>query len=116
MRYLGLTGLFALLRQEKAAGAWEGSLRLRGLHSLKTFAKLVLSQFDEAQGCRVHAVAEAGRPRPIVEDVTEVGVARPAGDCGALYAEGTVGCFDDVLFCDWLPEARPAGAGVELGL
>src|SRR5262249_42194654 len=63
-----------------------------------------------------HAVAEAGRPRAVGEDVPEVGVAAAAEDLGPLHEEAPVVLGLDGLGCDRLGEARPAGAGLELGL
>ena len=69
---------------------------------------------DEAQRHPIHAVAKAGRLRAVVEDVAEMRIAERAGDRGAHHAEGLVLDLDDVLLGDRLPEARPAGAGIEL--
>src|ERR1700686_5251601 len=80
----------------------------------------------KASGCRwcsrmkcqrkaVHAVAQAGRLRPIVEDVAEVAAAAAAVDFGPQHSEGTVfGLADRVL--QRLIEARPAGAALEFRL
>ena len=67
------------------------------------------------QRCRIHAVAQAGRRRPVVEDVAQVGIAAAAQRLDANHAEAAVLALHDVGGGDRLPEARPAGAGIELG-
>ena len=37
-----------------------------------------------------------------------------AGNRGSHHAQRHIGNFMDILFGDWLPKARPAGAGFEL--
>src|SRR5271169_3763601 len=69
----------------------------------------------EHQGKAVHAVAQAGRFGPIVEDVTEMAAAAAAMNLGAQHAEGAVlGCADGVL--QRLVKTRPAGAALEFRL
>src|SRR5512141_645596 len=63
----------------------------------------------------VHAVAQAGRLRPIVEDVAEMAAAAAAVDLGPQHAEGTVLGLADGVF-QRLIEARPAGAAFEFRL
>ena len=66
--------------------------------------------------CRgVHAVALAGRPRAIVEDMAEVRVAAPAGDRGPIHPQAGIASFQHVFSRDGLPEAGPARARLELG-
>src|SRR3984957_16595148 len=63
----------------------------------------------------VHAVAQAGRLRSVVEDVAEMTAAAAAVNFGAQHSEGTVlGLADRVL--ERLIKTRPAGAALELGL
>src|SRR5580692_1669602 len=63
----------------------------------------------------VHAVAQAGRLRPVVEDVTEMAAAAAAMNFGPQHPEGAVfGLADRVV--ERLIEARPAGAALEFGL
>src|SRR5688572_28806663 len=69
---------------------------------------------DEAHRRRVHAVAQAGRPRAVGEDVAEVGVAVLAAHLGARHPQLLVGLLDDVVLLERLPEGGPAGAGVVL--
>ena len=61
-------------------------------------------------------IPQARRPRPIVEHVTDVGVAQLARDGGALHAEAHVDLFIDIVLVDRLPEARPAGVRFEFRL
>src|SRR5580698_7240121 len=63
----------------------------------------------------VHAIAQAGRLRPVVEDVTEMAAAAAAMNFGPQHPEGAVfGLADGVL--ERLIETRPAGAALEFGL
>jgi hypothetical protein len=45
-----------------------------------------------------------------------MGIALAAEHFGAVHAEAAVGFLGDVLFGDGGPEARPARAGLELGV
>src|SRR5258707_10610545 len=63
----------------------------------------------------VHAVAQAGRLRPVVEHMTEMTAATAAVHLGAQHAERPVGRGADGVF-ERLVETRPAGAAFELGL
>src|ERR1700686_5785476 len=63
----------------------------------------------------VHAVAQAGRLRPVVEDVTEMAAATAAVNFGARHPEGPVfGLADGVL--ERLVKTWPAGAAFEFRL
>src|SRR3981081_4055455 len=63
----------------------------------------------------VHAVAQPGRLRPIVEDVTEMAAAGAEVNFGPQHPEGPVfGLADGVL--ERLVKARPAGAALEFRL
>src|SRR3981081_4481572 len=69
----------------------------------------------EFQRKAVHAVAQAGRLRPIVEDVTEMAAAAAAVNFGSQHPKGAVfGLADGVL--ERLIETRPAGAALEFRL
>ena len=69
----------------------------------------------EVERAGVDAVAQAGRLGAVVEDVAEVGVAAAADDFGAAHEEAVVGLGLDGVVDRLVEEARPAGAGVELG-
>ena len=69
----------------------------------------------EAQRHRVHAIAQAGRFRTVVEHVTEMRVAQGAAHLGARHAEHAILDLAHVLRRDGLPETRPAGAGIVFG-
>ena len=95
---------------------------LRHIH--RSFASLEMTELEtdhvhrsrslhEAQRRGVHAVAEMGGFRAIVEDVAEVGVAFGAGNRGADHAESRVTDLGYVFFGDGRPEAGPSGTGVE---
>jgi hypothetical protein len=68
---------------------------------------------DEAESCRVDAVAEAGRGGAVGEDMAEVGVALGGAGLGANHAVGFVGDFLNIFFGERLGEAGPTGAGIE---
>src|SRR5258707_15280281 len=63
----------------------------------------------------VHAVAQAGRLRPIVEHVAEMAAATAAVNFGPQHPKSAVLGFADGVF-ERLIKARPAGAALELGL
>src|SRR6202044_946126 len=69
----------------------------------------------ECQGCRVDAIAQPRRRRPVVKDVAQVRITPFAG-YRHTHAPAVVFGFRNVLFGDRLPEARPAGTGIELRL
>ena len=70
----------------------------------------------ELQRAGVDAVALAGRVRAVVEDVAQVAAAARADDLGAPHEEAVVGPGLDPVVGHRVPEARPPGAGVELGV
>src|SRR5690606_16665946 len=70
----------------------------------------------QAERRRVHAVALAGRLRAVVEDVAEVAVAAGAARLDPHHAVRAVFEEPDPVRRDGLPEARPARAGLVLGL
>jgi hypothetical protein len=69
----------------------------------------------EFQRHAVHAIAQAGRLRAVVEDVAEMAAAAMARDRSPRHAERAVGRFVDRLV-ERRPKARPAGAAFEFGL
>src|SRR5947207_7494629 len=70
----------------------------------------------ESQRGRVDAVPEAGRPRAIVEHVSEMRAAVRAFNFGPPHEQTAVHLLPDPLFPERLPEARPSGPRIELGL
>src|SRR4030088_605828 len=69
----------------------------------------------EDQRKAIHAVAQAGRLRPIVEDVTEMAAAAAAVNFGPQHPKGAVfGLADGVA--ERLIKTRPAGAALEFRL
>jgi hypothetical protein len=70
----------------------------------------------EIQGRGVDAITQAGRRRPVVGDVAEMGAAATATDLRADHSVTAIGFGIDVALGDRLVEARPTGAGIELGL
>src|SRR5215471_11500897 len=83
----------------------EISLAIRSLPA--AFARL------ELQGSRIHAIAQVGRRRAVVEDMAEMRVARAAQDLDASHAVRGVSLRSDALLIERLPETRPACAGLE---
>jgi hypothetical protein len=68
----------------------------------------------EGQCDAVHAIAQARWLRPIVEHMPEVTAATMAMDSGPDHEEtGVLGLANSVI--ERCPEARPAGAAIELG-
>src|SRR5437899_7848133 len=69
----------------------------------------------EDQRKAVHAVAQAGRLRPVIKDVTEMAAAAAAVDFGTQHPKGAVfGLADGVV--ERLIKTRPAGAALEFRL
>src|SRR5580658_4604292 len=68
----------------------------------------------ESQGGRIEAKAQAGRPRAIIKNVSQVGVASDAQDFRPIHAVAMVGVIDDILLGHGLKKAGPAGAGIKL--
>ena len=75
-----------------------------------------LAARHKIQGRRVHAVAQSGRLRTIVEHVTQVPVAARATHLRARLAKAAVRLLDHVLLRQRLVKAGPTGAGFELRL
>src|SRR5579862_3916490 len=69
---------------------------------------------DELHRHAVHAIAQAGRLRPVVEDMAEMAGAARAVDLGAGHQQAPVTSLADRPG-KMIVEARPAGAAVELG-
>src|SRR5579863_6294485 len=92
------------------------SLTVKQITRIPRFAQVTRSESDflyEAEGRRVHAVAEVGGSRAVVEDMAEVGVAFGAGDSRAFHTDTGIARFGDILARDWSPEAGPSGPGVK---
>src|SRR5689334_20221614 len=62
----------------------------RALVVISAWILALLLRRLEVERRRVHAVAEAGRPRAVGEDVPEVGVAAAAEDLGPPHEEAAV--------------------------
>src|SRR5687768_58735 len=72
------------------------------------------SAWDLLEGRGVDAVAQARRPRSVVEDVAQVSAAAGAVHLGARHAQGAVALLAHRALGQGLGEAGPAGPGVEL--
>src|SRR6185295_17293800 len=79
---------------------------------LSSFVGLVRRERERAA---VHAVARAGRLRPIRKDVPQMRVACCAAHFGAPHEERAVVVLAHGAFCDRCEKARPAGARFEFG-
>ena len=77
---------------------------------------LLVASPVELKRARVDAVALAARSGAVVEDVAEVRPAPPARDLRADHEVAPVAVELDVLGVHRVGEARPSGAGVELGV
>src|SRR5262249_4793294 len=64
----------------------------------------------------VDAVSQPGRLGAVLEDVPEVRLATCAVHLGATHEEAPILLGLDLVVGDGFEEARPAGAGVELGV
>src|SRR6185312_6733903 len=96
---------------------WRVPLRGKTPHGVARGASgAVLLRRLELHRYAVHAVAQAGGLGAVGEDVAEVAAAAGAADLGAVHEEAAVGLGGDVRRVDRREEARPAGAGVELGV
>ena len=73
-----------------------------------------LLRFDELQRRGIHAVAQTGRLRSIVEHVAQVRIASLAEHLVPLHAVAAVAFGEDILFGDRRPEAGSAGARFKL--
>src|SRR5262249_44707973 len=69
-----------------------------------------LTIFHEPERHPIHAIPQARGPGAIVEHMPEVAIALGAGHLCARHAEAPVLRLNPILFLDWRPEARPAGA------
>src|SRR6202140_4009305 len=70
----------------------------------------------QLQRGRIDAVAQAGRAGTVLEDVAEMAVALRAQHFGADHAVADVALLVDMALRRRLGEARPAAAGIELGV
>jgi hypothetical protein len=61
----------------------------------------------------IHAIAQTGRARAIIENVAKVRLAATGRSGGALHTETVVADLYDVFFGDRFPKTRPACAGFE---
>src|SRR5215813_2998837 len=85
---------------------------LRGSLSRSSYGR-GRSSLGETHRRGIHAVAETGWARTIVEDVSKVSVAAPARNRSTLHPKAEVDGLVDVFFRDWLVETGPTGAGFE---
>src|SRR6266478_8684489 len=76
-------------------------------------ARLFRLQF---QRCRIDAVAQAGRAGPVVKHVSEMAVAFRTKHLGPDHAVADVAFLVDMALGRRLGKARPAAAGIELGV
>ena len=70
---------------------------------------------DEVQGNGIHAVAQTGWLRPIIENMAEMCIAARTGHRDTLHEETIVLRLHDIQFGNRLPETGPSGTRIELG-
>src|SRR4051812_20955252 len=70
----------------------------------------------QLQRRRIDAIAQAGRAGAVIEDMTEMAVAFRAQHLGAGHAVADIPLLVDMAFDRRLGKARPAAAGIELGV
>src|SRR6478609_1963364 len=70
----------------------------------------------QLQRCRIDAVAQAGRAGAVIEDMAEMAVAFRAQHLGADHAVADVALLVDMAVQRGRGKARPAAAGIELGV
>jgi hypothetical protein len=75
-----------------------------------------LSSLYEPHGSRIHAIAETGWPRAVIEEMAKMSIALTAGNSRALHPQAHIPYFNDILLGNRLPEAWPASSGFKLGL
>src|SRR3990172_5012711 len=99
-----------------APRAAASAIKTRRASPWRASSALLASAWNEVEGDRVHAVALSGRGRTVGEDVAQVRVAAGAEHLGADHPVVAVGLGANPVRSDRGGEARPARAGVELGL
>src|SRR5690349_10535691 len=82
-----------------------GSASLDSVHEVRA-----LFLFFEDQGSGIEAVAKAGWPGSVLEDMAEVPVTTSAQNLSAEHAVAAVRLVGDIFRGDWLEETGPAGA------
>src|SRR5580765_937191 len=96
-----------------AAAACAGSMAREAAARISARLSMFVASRDEIERRRVHAIAQTGGARAVVEDVAQMAIAPRAEHLVANHAVGGVSGAGDILFGDGLPETRPAGAGLE---
>src|SRR5678815_991289 len=71
-------------------------------------------QWNKLQGRRVHTIAQITRRRPIIEEVSEVGIAFLGAQFRAHHVVALIHALRNMLRRDRLGEAGPAGTAIEL--
>src|SRR5512143_4159279 len=103
-----------LFRAPSVPSTSSGRTGLRCVPALLDGSELLRPR-HEAQRHRVHAVAQPGRLRTVVEYMTQMRIAQRAAHFGTRHAEHAVSDIAYILRRNGLPEARPAGAGIVFG-
>src|ERR1700722_5808033 len=68
---------------------------------------------DKPKRGRIDAVTLVSRPRTIIKDVAEMGIALAGTDLGPLHPKSAIRFLGDVLLFDRFGETRPATSAVE---
>src|SRR4051794_7636646 len=108
-----------IARRHASRGRWSGARGFDWPHGARRRSCSGLSAVRgrarvELERRRVHAVAKAGRTRPVGEDVTEVRPARRTRRLDPAHPERPVLARRDASVLDDIEEARPARARLEL--
>src|ERR1700674_21555 len=74
----------------------------------------ILNLLHKLQRCRIHAIAQPGRLRTVVEYMPQVRVALGATYRCPHHAEGRVSNLANILFRNRSPEARPSRSRLKL--
>jgi len=104
----------AIRRGLRGCSATSAAIAARHQPFLDLLHLLARLGWIQLQGRRVDAVAQAGGPRAVVEDVAQVAAAGRAHDLGPAHEERAVGLGVHRLGGRRLVERGPPGAGLEL--
>src|SRR6185369_12817934 len=102
----------SIKRQPAARLTVRGAGRCRVLEVQSFFTKTLL--LAELHRSRVHAVTQPGLLRPVVEDMSEMGIAAGAEHFGPFREQRIVRTLKDIFRSYRLPETRPAGSRLVL--
>ena len=76
---------------------------------------LWLRVWVELKRHRINAVAEAGRPRSIIKNMTKMCVATTASHFGSSHSRWQIDYCSDFCICRWFEKTWPASSGIKFG-